>query len=183
MVQVRGKGLAAGELEEVAAAWVERLAGLPSRVVVDDRPDVALAARADGVHLGAEDLPLEAARALAPRLLLGASTHDREELLAAQAAGADYAGLGAFHATGTKSRAQLLDPERAGLWDPVPGLAIPVLAIGGLDASRTAGALRVPAVTGIAVSAAVQEADDPERAIERLREALDEAWMAREERR
>jgi len=183
MVQVRGKGLAAGQLEQVTAGWVERLAGLPSLVVVDDCTDVALAARADGVHLGADDLPLEVARALAPSLLLGASTHDREELLAAQAAGADYAGLGAFHATGTKPGTRLLDPGRAGLRDPVPGLAIAVLAIGGLDVSRVAEAMRVPAVTGIAVSAAVQEAGDPDGAIERLREALNEAWTAREEGR
>lgn len=181
LVQVRGKALAAGELEELSAGWVERLADLPVRVIVNDRADAALAANAHGVHLGPDDLPLEAARAVAPvGFLIGASAHDRDELLRAQAAGADYAGLGAFHATGTKPGARPLDPDRDGLRAPIENLSIPVLAIGGLDASRIAAALRVSAVTGIAVSAAIQAADDPAHAIERLRGAVQEAWQARE---
>jgi thiamine-phosphate pyrophosphorylase len=182
LVQVRGKVLPAGELEELAAGWVERLAGLPNRVIVNDRTDAALAANADGVHLGPDDVPVGAARGTAPGgFVIGTSAHDRDELLRAQAAGADYAGLGAFHATGTKPGARPLDLDRDGLRTPIENLSIPVLAIGGIDASRIAGALRVPAVTGIAVSAAVQAADDPEQAIERLREALEEAWKLRRE--
>ena len=173
--------MAAGELEELAAGWVERLAGLPVRVVVNDRLDVALATRAHGAHLGADDLPLETARRLAPSgFILGASTHDRRELLAAQASGADYGGLGAFYPTGTKSGARLLEPDRNGLSSPVAGLSIPVLAVGGLDASRVARAFRSPAVTGVALSSAIQAAEEPGTAIERLREALEEAWRARE---
>ena len=177
LVQVRGKQVPAGELEDLTRAWIARLTTVPTRVVVNDRLDVALAAGADGVHLGQDDLPLDVARSLAPPgFLLGASTHDRGELLAAQEAGADYAGLGAFFGSGTKVEAQRLDPSASGVVSAVPGLAIPVLAIGGVAADKVAEAVRVPAVTGIAVSAAIQVAGDPEAAIRRLRRALERAW-------
>lgn len=179
IVQVRGKDLSAGELEELARGWVARLAGV-SRVVVNDRVDVALAAGAMGAHLGDDDLPLEDARRAAPRpFLLGASTHNREELLHAAAAQADYAGLGAFFSTSTKAGARPLGPADAGLDAPLAELEIPVLAIGGIDASKVAAALRVPAVTGVAVSGAIQESSDPAGAIASLRTALEEAWEER----
>lgn len=182
LVQVRGKALPAGELEDLASGWVARLARLPTRVIVNDRADAALAASAHGVHLGSDDLPPEAVRTTAPAgFLIGVSARDRDELLRAQAAGADYIGLGAFHATGTKPDARPLAPERDGLCASIEELSIPVLAIGGIDARRVAGAFRVPAVTGVAVSAAVQAADDPGQAIGGLREALDEAWKVRAE--
>jgi thiamine-phosphate diphosphorylase len=180
LVQVRGKDLSAGALEELAGGWVARLEGI-ARVVVNDRIDVALAAGAGGAHLGADDIPLEEARRVVPGpFLLGASTHDREELLAAARAGADYAGLGAFFGTATKPGARALDVARTGLDAPVEELAIPVLAIGGIGPQRVADALRVPAVTGVAVSGAIQYAPDPAGAIDELRAALEVAWEGRE---
>ena len=179
MVQVRGKRLAAGDLEELTRGWVARLAGLACRVVVNDRLDVALAAGADGVHLGQDDLPVEAARGLVPDgFLIGGSSHDRDELLAVQSAGADYAGLGAFSATSTKPGAKPLDPERAGLTGPVGGLEIPVLAIGGMDPATVERAFEIPAVTGVAVSRAIQSAGDPGAAIEALYGVLGASWEA-----
>ncbi len=175
---MRGKTLDAGALEELSLEWVDRLAGI-CRVVVNDRADVAAAAGAAGAHLGSDDLPIPAAREGAPRpFLLGASTHGREELLAAQEAGADYAGLGAFFPTSTKPGTRPLD--RRGLDGRADDLAIPVLAIGGMNAGRVAEALRVPAVTGVAVSGAIQEAADPREAIGELRRSLEAAWEARE---
>ena len=179
MVQVRGKRLTAGGLEELTRGWVARLAGLPGRVIVNDRLDVALAAGADGVHLGQDDLPIGTARGLAPDgFLIGGSSHDREELLALQAAGADYAGLGAFSATPTKLEARPLDPVRAGLAGVVAGLEIPVLAIGGIEAATVGRALEVPAVTGVAVTRAIQAAEHPGAAILALSAALWAAWKA-----
>ena len=179
MVQVRGKQLEAGGLEELTRGWVARLAGLPGRVVVNDRLDVALAAGADGVHLGQGDLPLATARELAPDgFLIGGSSHDREELLAVQAAEADYAGLGTFSASSTKPEARSLDPVTAGLAKAVAGLEIPVLAIGGIDSATVDRALQVPAVTGVAVSRAIQAAEDPGAAIRALYGALRAAWEA-----
>ncbi len=180
IVQVRGKGLPAGDLETLVEGWVERLSGLPTAVVVNNRVDIAVATGADGTHLGRDDFPVEAARAIAPQgFLLGVSTHGREQLLAAEVAGADYAGLGAFRASRTKPDAKALEPDRAGLTEPFPELTIPVLAIGGLDAGRVADAFRVPAVTGVAVGAAVTAAADPQEAIRGLRAALEAAWLER----
>ncbi|MGH7589469.1 MAG: thiamine phosphate synthase [Gemmatimonadota bacterium] len=179
LVQVRGKPLGAGDLEGLTRGWVARLAGLPSRVIVNDRLDVALAAGADGVHLGRDDLALETARGLAPDgFVIGGSSHDREELLAVQAAGADYAGLGTFSATTTKPDAKPLDPVPAGLAGAVGGLEIPVLAIGGIEPATVGRALELPAVTGVAVSGAIQAAADPGAVIRALYGALRAAWEA-----
>lgn len=174
LVQVRGKCLSPADLEGAARDWVERLEGVPTAVIVNDRVDVALAVGADGAHLGGDDMPLEAARESVPEgFLLGRSAHTRDELLLAQAAGADYAGLGAFYPSSTKPEAVPLDPSRAGLLAPFPALTIPVLAIGGLTVSRVADVLRVPVITGVAVSGAIRDAADPRRAVRELREALD----------
>lgn len=180
LLQVRGKALGAGQLEARAREWVERLADLSTRIVVNDRMDVAIGTGADGVHLGQEDLPIPAARGMGPAgFLIGATARSRGDLLTVQAAGADYAGLGAFFASPTKPGAPALDPARAGLAKPVPGLEIPVLAIGGVTVDRITDVLRWPAVTGIAVSSAVQAAADPAAVIGRVRRALDRAWQAR----
>lgn len=147
-------------------------------MIVDDRVDVALAADADGVHVGQRDLDVRAVRKLTPPdFVVGVSTHDRHELLAASADGADYAGLGAFFETDTKTTTRPLDPETAGVAEPLAGLEIPVLAIGGITADRLARALEVPAVTGVAVSGAIQRADDVERSIAGLRSRIDEIWI------
>lgn len=178
LVQVRGKGLAAGDLEALVERWLEVVAPVATRIVVNDRLDVAIATGAHGVHVGRDDLPPAEIRARAPELLLGMSAHDRTELQAAQASGADYAGLGAFYGSRTKPEAVVLDPRGAGLLEPSPGLRIPVLGIGGITAERIPEVLSVPAVSGIAVSEAIQGADDPAEAVARLRTSLDAARRA-----
>lgn len=179
LVQVRGKGLPAGDLEALVGRWLETVTAAATRIVVNDRLDVALAAGAHGVHVGRDDLPPAAIRARAPGLLLGMSAHDRGELLEVQAAGADYAGLGAFYGSRTKPEAVVLDRGRAGLLGPSPGLRIPVLAIGGITAERIPEVLSVPDVSGIAVSEAIQGAADPAGAVAWLRSSLDAAWAER----
>lgn len=181
LVQVRGKDLPAGDLEALARIWIDALGGHPSTfVVVNDRLDVALATGADGVHVGREDLPAAEARALAPgSFLVGASAHDRREIELAQRSEADYAGWGAFYPTRTKAGAAVFDRRDAEWRKPVPGLTIPVLAIGGITAARVAEVMSVPAVTGVAVSEAIQAAREPAEAIRELRSALDQAWRER----
>ncbi len=169
IVQVRGKTLPAGELESAARRWVRRLRDLPTLVIVNDRVDVAVAVDADGVHLGYADLRIQRAREVAGEgFILGASTHNREELLEAQDAGADYAGLGAFYPSSTKHDTTQLELRASGLEDPVPDLTLPVLAIGGITAERIPAVLEVPVVTGVAVGSAIQHASDPARAIRDL---------------
>lgn len=184
LIQVRAKNLADRDLANLTRRWLDRLESLRPQVVVNDRLDVALAVGAAGVHLGRQDLPAERVRERVGRsFVIGASTHDRGELAEAQEAGADYAGLGAFFPTTTKTAVEPLDPESAGVREAIPALAIPVLAIGGITVNRVREVFDVPAVSGIAVSGAIQAARDPSRAIEDLRQALDSSWeiRAREE--
>lgn len=182
MVQIRGKDLAPETMKRIVANWVEAVSDLATLVVVNDRLDVALAAGADGVHLGQGDLGPQEARDGAPEdLLIGVSTHDRQEILMAQGAGASYVGLGAFYPSRTKPEARVLDPWKAGLMEAIPALSIPVLAIGGITGDRVGDVLALPPVTGIAVSAAIQGAEDPGAAAEGLRAVMDAAWIVRPE--
>ncbi|HUF90507.1 MAG TPA: thiamine phosphate synthase [Gemmatimonadota bacterium] len=182
IVQVRGKDLPAGDMERLVERWVEAVAEHPTLVVVNDRLDVTLATGADGVHVGRDDLPPERIREEAPKeLVVGVSTHDRQELLLAQGAGATYVGLGAFYPSRTKPEARVLDPWKAGLMETIPALTIPVVAIGGITEERLPEVLAMPPVTGIAISGAVQGAEDPAAAVRGLRSALDGAWMERPE--
>lgn len=180
MVQVRGKDLDDEAFIELVKGWIDRLDGTDTDVIVNDRMDVAQEAGADGVHLGREDVPLEAAREQAgEEFILGSSTHDRDEVLIAQARGASYVGLGSFFASETKPDAERLDPWKSGLMEMIPALQIPVIGVGGITPDRVDDAFRIPAVTGVAASAAIQKADDPAAAIEAFRKALSRAWDSR----
>ncbi len=170
MVQLRLKHASADALLEVARALV---AALPVPVIVNDRADIALAAHAAGVHLGADDVPVRAVRAMAPEgFLIGASVGGEEELLSA--AMADYVGIGPAFATDTKS-----DAGTAIGAEGIRRLALlakrPAVAIGGIDASNVAE-LRDSGACGIAVVRAVLGASDPEAAARSLRAAVD-GWV------
>jgi thiamine-phosphate pyrophosphorylase len=127
-------------------------------LIVNDRIDVALAARADGVHLGQTDLPLADARRIAPGLIIGVSTHNAAQVAAA--AGADYLGFGPVFATRTKQNP-----------DPVQGLAglraavaaargKPIVAIGGIEPQAVSD-IYAAGATGICAVRSVNEAADP----------------------
>jgi thiamine-phosphate pyrophosphorylase len=136
--------------------------------VLNDRPDLVAACGADGVHVGRNDLPVEAARSLiGPDRLLGLSVSTIDEL--GDVAGADYVGVTAF-TTPTKEDAvagglELLRAAKA-------TLTVPWFAIGGIDLSNVAEVAAAGA-PGIAVVRAVRDADDPESAARELRAALD----------
>ena len=139
-------------------------------LVVNDRPDVALACGADGVHLGQSDLPADAARRLAgDRLLIGVSTSRIQEARAALAAGADLCGVGPMHASGTKHKDHIVGP--AYLADYLAWGRLPHLAIGGIDATR-AEALAAAGARGVAVCGAVAGADDPAAATRAILAAM-----------
>lgn len=115
--------------------------GYGATFIVNDRVDVALAAGADGVHLGQDDLPLPAARRLCgPEKIVGVSTHSLAQALAALAAGADYVGFGPLFGTTSKATGYTpLGLDR--LAEVCDRLAIPVVAIGGITAARAPDAL------------------------------------------
>jgi thiamine-phosphate pyrophosphorylase len=174
VVQLRLKQAGAGELLRLAREAKKICAG-KALLLVNDRPDVARLAEADGVHLGQEDLPWQAARQiLGPRALVGVSTHSDEEIDAAQ--GADYIGFGPIFATSSKPGTPLPPPHGIdGLRRAVQRSRVPVVAIGGISSANA----RAVAEAGARCAAAIAElckAADPEQATRILRAAFAGAW-------
>ena len=174
VIQLRLKSLSTRELCEVAREAARICRQRDALLLVNDRPDVARAAGADGVHLGQEDLPAGAARdLLGDDALVGVSTHSDAEIDAALGAGVDYLGFGPVFETRSKPGAPLPPPHGlAGLERAVRRAApVPVVAIGGLTARSAAGS----AHAGAACVAAIGElchAADPEQAARALAEAF-----------
>jgi thiamine-phosphate pyrophosphorylase len=150
------------------AAELVRIARMARRIcdaagaalIVNDRIDVALAAGADGVHLGQTDLSIEDARRIAGELWIGISTHNVAQVRAACDAGADYLGFGPVFATSTKTNP---DPVQgiAGLRAAVVAAAgRPIVAIGGIAAANVDDIYGTGAYALCAISA-VNEARDP----------------------
>jgi thiamine-phosphate pyrophosphorylase len=138
VLQLRMKDAAARDVMALARVLVPWCRDRALPFIVNDRVDVALVAGADGVHLGQEDLPLAAARALAPAgFVIGVSTHDEAQARAAVDGGADYIGFGPCFTTSTKRNP-----------DPVVGVdrlaricaasRVPVVAIGGITLDTVA---------------------------------------------
>ena len=173
LVQLREKDMEAGDLlrwgEAVLAAC--RSAGVP--LIVNDRPDVALALEADGVHLGQNDLAASVARRiLGPRAIVGRSTHVAEEIDGelASAARLDYIAVGPVQATPTK-------PGRPGtgldlVRYAASRVSLPWFVTGGMDSETLPAALEAGA-RRIVVVRAIKDADDPVEAAAHLRRMLD----------
>jgi thiamine-phosphate pyrophosphorylase len=170
LVQVREKEMEAGALVAHVRA-VRAAIGAGTTLVVNDRVDVALAAEADGVHLGTTDLPIAAARRIAgPRFLIGASTHSLDEARTAVAAGADLCGVGAMYASSLKpGLAPSGEAYLRAFVAEFPG--VPHLAIGGIAPGRVEALARV-GCRGIAVSSAICGAEDPAAVARSLRAEL-----------
>lgn len=166
-VQLRLKDVSARDLVAVARELV-RAVGVP--VIVNDRADVAIAAGAAGVHLGANDLPPAAVRRIAPDgFIIGVSVGNDAEV--ENSGGADYAGIGPFFATASKGDAgKAIGPEGFARLATAAGL--PAVAVGGVTAENAALAVEAGAV-GIAVIAGVFGSSDPEAAARRLRSAIE----------
>jgi len=142
--------------------------------IVNDRLDLALAAGADGVHVGQEDLPAEAARRLLPPGgILGVSTHSREQAEAARAAGADYIGFGPMFPTGTKETGYAPRGLTA-LREVRAAVPLPILAIGGINLENAAEVIAAGA-TAPAVISAIVAAPDVAAAAARFRRIVAEA--------
>ena len=163
-VQLREKTLPPRDLLSLATHLRAATRAAGALFFVNDRLDLALAVGADGVHLGPEDLPVAAARALAPPpFLIGYSADDPSEAQAAVASGADYVGCGTVFPTRTKAGP---GPTTGldGLAMIVRAVDAPVVAIGGITAARAPGIFRTGAA-GCAVVSAVMAAPDPGRTV------------------
>ena len=163
LVQLRDDETPAGELVALARRLKQHLTPQRVPLLVNNRIDVALAAGADGVHVGQSDTPAAAARArLGPDAILGLSITDPAQLAAVDTAAVDYLGIGPVYATGTKpDAAPPMGPD--GLRHCRTLTSLPVVAIGGIDASNAAATIKAGA-DGIAVVSAICAAPDPERA-------------------
>ena len=172
MIQLREKFLNDSELYEVAASCARLCRSLGVPFIVNDRADIALAAEADGVHLGQDDLPVPAARAvLGAERIVGLSTHTEEQVGAA-GADADYIGVGPIFETPTK-------PGRPAVGEALVRYAAvhaaqPFFAIGGIDPRNVGDVVRAGA-HGVSVLRWVAQSADPERAARMMINAMDAA--------
>jgi thiamine-phosphate pyrophosphorylase len=170
VIQLREKTLPDGELLDRARnvrRWTRKAGVL---FIVNDRPDIARLAEADGVHLGQDDLPIrEARRILGPEPLIGVSTHSLEQVRRAVLEGASYIGVGPTFLSSTKEFDELagLDFVRAATAET----SLPAFVLGGVTAANVG---QVVAAGGrrIAVGAAVAQAEEPRSAAAALRRAL-----------
>jgi thiamine-phosphate pyrophosphorylase len=170
VIQLRHKTIARGALLDLASRLAALVHDAGRLFIVNDHLDIALLAGADGVHLGADDLPLAAARRVAGEgFLIGASANTPKLAREAVAAGADYLGAGPAFATPVKPARAVIGPE--GVAAVAAAVGVPVFAIGGVEAANlelllAAGVHRACVIRGLA------EAADPEAAARRLRAAL-----------
>lgn len=170
-LQLREKTASAGEILTLARTLLPLCRARKVPLLINDRVDIALAAGADGVHLGQDDLPLPEARALlGPDRILGATAHTVEEALRAQAEGADYLGVGAMFPTGTKTDTV---PTSADTLKAIcAAVSIPVVAIGGVNAQNLP-TLAGTGIAGAAVVSAIFSQGDLTAAARTLRTAAD----------
>lgn len=167
-IQLRDKEATSGELLEMARELEPLARRQGALFLVNDRFDVALAAKADGVHLGDDDLPVAAARRVVPRdFVIGRSADTEEAARAAQDAGADYLGVGSVFGTRTKQEVvgEVIGTDR--LARVARAVAIPVVGIGGVTPANAAQVASTGAA-GIAVVSAVMAAPDPAAATRAL---------------
>ena len=172
MVQLREKGADRETLrrEALEIRAVCRRYGVP--FLINDAADLAAEVEADGVHVGQQDLSPRQARAiLGPDGIVGVSAHTVEEARAAQAAGADYLGVGAVFATGTKGNTTPVDYET--LKAICAAVDIPVVAIGGVGRDNLSS-LAGSGICGVAVVSALYAQPDVRAAARCLRSQVEE---------
>ena len=184
LIQLRDKTGTTRELVDAARSIKSALSGSGVPLLINDRVDVALAAEADGVHLGREDMEPRAARALlGAQAIIGITVRSEDDVAALVPQVSDYACIGGVFATASKN-----NPDApiglAGLVrlagrvrDAAPG--IPVGAIAGISES-TAGSVINAGVDGVAIVSAIVAAADPEAAARRVRGVVDAELAKRE---
>ena len=139
-------------------------------LIIDDRVDVALAVDAEGVHVGASDMPVSTARRLMGEdKIVGATAKTVPWATEAYEQGADYLGVGAIYPTTTKVKTVLTSVET--LRDICNTVPIPVNAIGGLNINNIDVLKGIP-IAGVCVVSAIMKADDPKKAAEELKTAV-----------
>ncbi|MFA9516513.1 thiamine phosphate synthase [Halopenitus sp. H-Gu1] len=175
-VQLREKDRSARDRYRLGQRLRELTDAADAALIVNDRIDLAAAISADGVHLGQSDLPIEVAREqLGEETIVGCSTSTVREAEIAEAAGADYLGVGAVYGTSSKEVDGAKDGIGPGrIREIAEAVEIPIVGIGGINADNAAAVIEAGA-TGVAVISAITAADDPEAAAQNLREVVVDA--------
>lgn len=172
-VQLREKDLSSAELYRLARELRRLTSDFDARLIINERPDIALAVEADGVHLGTGSLPVAVVRQLLGRkMIIGYSAHALDEALRVEADGADFVTFSPVYPTPSKAAygapcgvKKLADAARA--------LEIPVIALGGISEANITEALSAD-IQGIAVISAILAAADPRFAAASLLEKIEE---------
>lgn len=175
IMQLREKNQSTREYLELAKK-VHHLTGKYNvPLIIDDRVDVALAMDAEGVHVGASDLPVSLARELMGKdKIVGATAKTVLWAKEAYEQGADYLGVGAIYPTTTKVKTVLTSTDT--LRDICHAVPIPVNAIGGLNRDNIDILAGIP-VAGICVVSAIMKADDPKQAAMELKARAKELFL------
>lgn len=170
VIQLREKSMSDRQLCELARRLRAVTLASETLLIINDRPDIAAAVGADGVHLGQDDLPVPAARRiLGGDKLVGLSTHSLEQALAAGTAGADYIGVGPMFTSSTKASSHIPGPVL--LKAVVAEVMLPAVAIGGITA-RNVGSLVEAGGRRVAVCRSVIAASDPAAAARAIKDKL-----------
>jgi thiamine-phosphate pyrophosphorylase len=174
VVQLREKACSTRDFIEQALAIKEFLRERAVPLIINDRVDVAQAVKADGVHLGQTDMPLETAKKiLGDSMVIGISAESLQDAIEAEKGGADYLGVSPIYATPTKTdTAPPLGLK--GLRKIRKAVKLPLVGIGGLTRENSSDVIRNGA-DGVAVVSAIVSADDPEAAAKALRHVIEEA--------
>jgi len=158
VIQLRDKEHDTRELLSIAGELKELCSKHNVLFIVNDSLDVALAADADGLHVGQEDLPVATARRLLPiDKILGVSARTIEEARTAKSEGADYLGVGSMYATATKESAEVVGPGK--LKEIRQAVDLPIVAIGGINKDNLSEVLRAGANSIAVISAIIGSAN------------------------
>ena len=172
-IQFRQKVGATREMIEIVRQLKQLCLDSGVTLIVNDRVDVAIAAEADGVHLGQNDFPIPLARKLlGESRIIGGSAATLEEAQKCLVEGADYIGFGPVYPTASKADADPVTGIKL-LKQAVEIISLPIIAIGGISVENAPEVMRAGA-QGIAVISAVCCQEDPEQATRALRQALQE---------
>jgi thiamine-phosphate pyrophosphorylase len=166
ILQLRAKNVSPREFLQLAEEAREITRAFACGLIINDRLDIALACRADGVHLGQEDLPLAPVRKLMGDRIIGISTHDLEQARAAARGGADYIGFGPMFGTNTKETgysARGIDMLR----QIREAIALPIVAIGGITEANVTEVWNGGA-TSAAIISDILRADDVAAKVKRI---------------
>jgi thiamine-phosphate pyrophosphorylase len=171
LFQLRDKDATDDELLDAAATARSLCEAAGALFLLNDRPDLAAASGADGVHVGQDDMPVDRARkVVGDDALVGLSTHSMQQAQAGCRSGADYIAVGPVHATPTKEGRPAIGVEP--IKYAAAHVSVPWFAIGGLDAGNV-GAVVKAGARRIVVVRAIAEAGDPEEAARALRAAVE----------